>query len=83
MIPASTAVKANLACPVCRCDERFGYGDCARAIGVDAALAARILGVEAAPNLLPAEAALAPRSLVPKPHFLNRVCDAVKWIWKG
>lgn len=82
MIPVSKALKANQACPVCRYNRRFGYGDCGPAIGFDAALAARILGEEAPPTLLSANTTRAARSLVPKPHFLNRVGDAVKWIWK-
>jgi hypothetical protein len=83
MIPVSTALQANPGCPACRCNCRYGYGDCGPAIGFDSALAARILGGEATTSL-PAEAALALRPLVvPKPHFLHRVRDAVKWIWKG
>jgi len=83
MIPVSTTVKANQACPVCHCNQRFSHGDRGPAIGFDAAVAARILGVEAQPTLLSANAATAARPRVPKPHFLNRVRDAVKWIWKG
>ena len=51
MIPVSTAVKANKSCPVCRCNQRFGYGDRGPAIGFDAALAGRILGIEAPKDL--------------------------------
>jgi hypothetical protein len=81
MIPVSTTVKANQACPLCNRNQRFGYGDRGPAIGFDAALAARMLGAEAPPTLLSANAARAARDH--KPHFLNRVRDAVNSIWKG
>lgn len=83
MIPVSTAVKANQSCPLCRCNQRFGYGDCGPALGFDAALADRILGIESPPPLLPADTARAALPLVPKPRFLRRLGDAVKRIRNG
>ncbi|MGE3779530.1 MAG: ThiF family adenylyltransferase [Pirellulaceae bacterium] len=81
MIPVSTTIKANAACPVCRSNPRFGYGDCGPALGFDAELAGRILGVE--PLVVPSEERIVTRALLPKPHFLNRVRDAVKRLWHG
>lgn len=44
MIGVSAAAKANPACPTCRANQRFGYGDIGPAIGFDPHTAARIVG---------------------------------------
>jgi hypothetical protein len=80
MIPVSSALKANQACPDCRRNERFGFGDCGPALGFDGTLAARILGVEPSPQ---SQDTAVPSPSLPKPHFLNRIRDAAKWIWWG
>lgn len=77
MIPVSTAAKANEFCPLCRCNERLGYGDCAPAIGYDAEIARQILGVE------PAADRVVNHSHVRKPHFLTRAQEAIGRLWRG
>ncbi len=72
IIPVSVAREENPACPTCRTNQRFGYGECGPQIGFDAATANRLLGSEAAAAMI--ERARADnRHGVRIPHFLGRL----------
>lgn len=71
-IPVSAAVNANAACPTCQRNRRLGRGDCAPALGFDAATALKLLGADGESLKTSVESDLP--KLPPKaPHFLRRV----------
>jgi hypothetical protein len=70
-IPVSVARNADPACPTCKLNSRFGYGDCGPAIGFDTNTVQAILGPDELPSVM---AALPADKRQPsRPHFLSRI----------
>lgn len=78
--PVTATTKANPACPTCRANRRFGYGDCGPPIGFDAKLARRILGADAAAPATAAEDVRRDGHVLKAPHFLRRILDGVSGV---